>query len=337
MKRAALMIAAAVILIGCNALTSDLPQQLLEIPVGFPDMPMPSDNPLSAQKIALGKRLFYDPILSLDSSVSCASCHKQEHGFADTKSTSSGVKNETGVRNALAIANAGYLKALFYDGRAASLDEQIMGAITNPIEMHSDAKLIATRLQNHPKYPQLLREAFGETADIDTRNAVKAIASFVRTIVSGNSRYDNFMHGDSSALTAQQRRGMTLFFSNRTNCAVCHSGYNFTDEKFHSTGISSHYFDGGRYEATHNEDDRGLFRTPTLRNVALTAPYMHNGEFFTLDRVLELYSRGGRSFVNKDSLIVPLNLNNEEKSDIIAFLQSLTDEKMLTNSKYAKP
>lgn len=332
-----ILILLILVLVGCS--DTVIPDQplLLEIPAGFPAVPVPADNPLSTQKIALGRRLFYDTILSLDNSIACASCHKQEHAFADITPTSIGVHGEIGVRNSPAIANAGYAKILFFDGRANSLDEQILGALTNPAEMYATEDMITARLQNHAAYPALFRSAFGESVRPTARTAVQAIASFVRTILSGNSPYDRFTRGDSAALSATQRRGLTLFFSDRTHCSTCHAGFNFSDEKFHSTGLYSHYYDVGRFNITQAEKDRGTFRTPTLRNIALTAPYMHDGETFTLQDVLHHYNSGGKPFVNKDSLIIPLNLTDGEIVDIIAFLQSLTDEKLITNPKFAKP
>lgn len=324
------------VLIGCNkTIAPDAERRLVDIPEGFPEMPIPADNPLSEQKIALGRQLFYDARLSFDNSVACASCHRQEHGFADAASTSLGVFNEIGVRNSPTIANSGYAKALFFDGRAASLDEQILEALTNPAEMRSSEQLVTERLRADADYAHMFRNIFGEAAN--ARNAVKAIACFVRSIVTGNSPYDRFKRGDSAALSPAQRRGMALFFDQRTHCSTCHSGFNFSDEQYHSTGLYTHYYDDGRYNVTHNEKDRGIFRTPTLRNIALTAPYMHDGETFTLEDVLRHYNKGGRNFFNKSPLIVPLNLTEAEMYDIVAFLQSLTDEKLIGNSKYSKP
>ncbi len=324
------------VFIGCNkTVAPDSERRLIEIPEGFPAMPVPADNPLTEQKIVLGRHLFYDARLSLDNSVACASCHRQEHGFADAASTSIGVNKEIGVRNSPAIANSGYAKALFFDGRAASLDEQILAALTNSAEMRSSEKLITERLRADENYRNMFRSAFNDTAN--ARYVVKAIACFVRSVVSGNSPYDRFNRGDSTALSPAQRRGMTLFFGERARCSLCHSSFNFTDEQYHSTGLYTHYYDDGRYDVTRNEKDRGTFRTPTLRNIALTAPYMHDGETFTLEEVMQHYNKGGRNFFNKSPLIVPLRLTEAEMSDIIAFLHSLTDEKLITNPNFSKP
>lgn len=336
MKRI-ILIVLLLALAGCSDTVTPDPTLLADIPAGFPPLPVPADNPLSAQKIALGRRLFYDTILSLDNSIACANCHQQQHAFADVTPTSIGVRREIGVRNSPTIANAGYAQILFFDGRAHSLDEQILGALTNPAEMYATEEMITARLQSHEAYPALFRSAFGETAKPTAKTAVQAIASFVRTILSGNSPYDRFTRGDSAALTTAQRRGMSLFFSDRTHCSTCHSGFNFSDEKFHSTGLYSHYYDVGRFNITRLEKDRGTFRTPTLRNIALTAPYMHDGETFTLEQVMHHYNTGGKPFINKDPLIVPLNLTDAEIADVIAFLRSLTDEQLLTNPKFAKP
>lgn len=335
-----IIIAAAAATLGvaaCSDNTAPDSTTVIQTPKGFPPVPVPPDNPVTTQKIALGRRLFYDPMLSLDNSISCASCHRQEHGFADLTPTSFGVRNEIGDRNSPAIANVGYAKVLFFDGRASLLDDQILGAITNPAEMRATEELVDQRLKNHPEYPALIHAAFGANAEVSTKNAVKAIASFTRTILSGDSPYDRYRSGDSAALNAAQKRGMSLFFSDKTRCPECHSGLNFSDEKFHSTGLYTHYYDVGRIAVSGREQDRGRFKTPTLRNIAVTNPYMHDGETFTLEDVMEHYNKGGKPFINKDSLIRPLNLTPAEISDVIAFLRALTDEKLLNNPAYSKP
>lgn len=305
------------------------------VPAGFPPIPVPPDNPITEDKIVLGRMLFYDQRLSRDANLSCASCHRQQHAFSDTTAVSRGTHSEVGLRNAPPLINIAYSRAWFWDGRARSLEEQITAAITSPIEMASDTLLIAERLNAIPEYQTAFRRAFGRSPSV--KDAVRAIATFCRVLLSGASRYDRFRQGDTSALTAAERRGMQLFFSTRTQCASCHSGIFFTDFDFHSIGVHSHYYDRGRFYVTGNERDIGKFKTPTLRNIALTAPYMNDGIFPSLEIVLEHYNNGGKPFVNKDSRIRPLGLSSSELDDLRAFLKALTDSTFITDPRFAQP
>ena len=183
----------------------------------------------------------------------------------------------------------------------------------------------------------MFRKAFGANAETDCYLAAQAIATFVRTLVSGNSKYDSYLRGNSSALNESEMRGMQLFNSSRCNCSVCHSGLFFTDLKFHNTGTTTHYFDRGRYYVTKDLNDRGLFLTPSLRNVEFSAPYMHNGEYSNLYEIIENYNRGGRAWFNRSTLLKPLNLTVQEKQDIIAFLKSLSDKEFISNKKFSNP
>jgi len=313
-----------------NLVPSDYP-----VPEGFPPLLVPPDNPITEQKIALGRLLFYDPQLSRDGDLACSSCHQQSHAFSDTVAVSRGSQSETGLRNAPALVNIGYSTSWFWDGRARSLEEQILAAMTSPIEMASDTTEIAARLNQSLYYRDAFARAFGRAPSV--QDALRALATFCRILISGDSRYDRFRRGDSTALSPAERRGMQLFFSARTQCAECHSGINFTDFSFHSIGIHSHYYDRGRYFVTHDERDIGKFKTPTLRNIALTAPYMNDGTLATLDRVLEHYATGGKPFINKDPRIRPLGLTSQELSDLRAFLHALTDSTFITNPLFAKP
>lgn len=196
---------------------------------------------------------------------------------------------------------------------------------------------ISRRLQKDSRYVQMFADSFGSSEPVNTQNGVKAIATFVRTVISGHSRYDSYIGGDSTALSAEEISGLKLFSSERTRCSVCHSGFNFTDNDFHNTALTLEYFDKGRYFVTHKSTDFARFKTPTLRNIALTAPYMHDGSKRTLEEVIEHYNSGGVNNFNKDTLIRPLNLTIQEKSDLIAFLNSLTDENLLKNPAFSKP
>jgi len=202
--------------------------------------------------------------------------------------------------------------------------------------MRADVAVIDERLKNDSNYVAQFTRAFGAGTVPSSKMAMKAIATFIRTVLSGNSRYDQYIHGNTSALNAPELRGMKLFFDTRTQCAACHSGYNFTDNEFHSTGLFTHYYDKGRHDFTRNPRDVGKFKTPSLRNIALTDPYMHDGHLTTLEETLDHYNEGGKQFINKDERIVPLNLTQEEKNDLIAFLKALTDEELIRNPKFGK-
>lgn len=311
---------------------------VIKAPPLFPAVPIPADNPATVAKIELGRRLFYEPRLSLDGTVSCASCHKQEFAFTDAGlPMSRGVGREVGVRNTPTIVNTAYLHSLSMDGRATSLEEQSLRAILNPIEMRADTAVISHILQQDSLYASLFAASFDDIQPATAHNAVRAIATFMRTVLSGNSRYDRFVLGEKTALSESEQRGKTLFFSERTRCASCHKEPEFTDGKFHNTGLSMHYFDKGRYYATYRDSDAGKFKTPSLRNIAVTAPYMHDGSVSTLEELLEHYNKGGMPNLNRDTLMRPLLLTKQEKTDLLDFLHALTDEQMLNNPAFAKP
>lgn len=296
------------------------------VPDGFPELPVPDDNPLTEAKVLLGKKLFFERSLSKDSSLSCATCHNPTMGFARAgEKIASGFEGEEIFRNILPMFNVAYYPNLTWDGSANSIEIIAHHVLSLPNEFNNDTLVIQERLSSHPDYPDMFRSAFGETAMPDAHNISYAIAAYIRTILSGNSPYDRYLNGVSSALDESQKRGMELFFSDRLACAKCHSGIFFTDMGFHNTATTTHYFDRGRFYVTNDPWDRGKFKTPTLRNVELTYPYMHNGELETLEDVMNHYSRGGYLFIHKDTLLKPLYLNDIEKQDVINFLKSLTD------------
>jgi cytochrome c peroxidase len=313
-----------------DATVSDYP-----VPDGFPPIPTPLDNPITSEKIELGRLLFYDARLSRSGDLSCSSCHRQANAFADSVAVSRGNNNERGLRNAPAIINVAYSGTWFWDGRARTLEEQVAAALTSPIEMASDTVLVSARLSSDDHYRRLFASVFGSAPS--AHNAIKALATFCRVLISGNSRYDRFRRGEVAALSDAEQRGMSLFFSERTGCAHCHSGINFTDNSFHSIGIHTHYYDRGRYYVTGSEGDIGKFKTPTLRNIALSAPYMNDGTLATLEDVLEHYNSGGKPFVNKDPRIRPLGLTKQELDDLRAFLHALTDSTFITTKAFAPP
>jgi len=287
-------------------------------------LPVPEDNPLTPGKVALGRRLFFDPILSRDYSLACASCHDPRRAFADGLPVAVGVEGRAGKRHAPTLVNRGYSRAQFWDGRAASLEEQALMPIANPDEFTMTVEEVVARLQSHSEYPPLFQVAFGRPPNAD--DLARALASYVRTILSGDAPIDRYLAGDQDALSEQARLGLRLF-RGKANCTACHLGPTFTDEDFHNTGVAwrdGAFADPGRFAVTGKEEDRGAFKTPTLRQVALTAPYMHDGSLKTLDEVVEFYNAGGRPNPHLDPELRPLQLTEEEKQALAVFLRSLT-------------
>ncbi|HYD49033.1 MAG TPA: cytochrome c peroxidase [Terriglobales bacterium] len=288
---------------------------------------IPDDNPLSAAKIELGKMLYFDARLSKDSTVSCASCHNPFHGFADPARTSKGVRGAIGGRNSPTVINRLFSDVQFWDGRSEDLEAQAHGPLTNPVEMkmgsHDDVVGVCKAV---PGYKPLFVKAFGSDEITMTRIA-QAIAAYERTVVAGNSPFDRYSAGDKDAMSASAVRGMATF-NEKGNCRVCHAGFNFTDESYHNIGVGMDKAkpDPGRHDQTKKPEDLGAFKTPTLRNIAQTAPYMHDGSETTLRQVVELYNRGGVRNANLSKEIKPLNLTPAEIDDVVAFLEALTGE-----------
>ena len=309
------------------------PDPLLVVPPGFPAPVFPAGNELTPARWALGKRLFYDPVSSRDSSLSCASCHHAAKAFSDTVSFSPGVGGLPGTRNAPTLTNIGYNPYFTRDGGVPTLEMQIFVPIQEHNEFDFNILLIAERMQHDTAYLRMSHEAYDREPDpfVITRS----IACFERTFVSGQSLYDQYaFQGKNDALTSMQKRGMDLFFSNKTDCSQCHSGFNFTNYAFENNGLYLDYPDPGRFRLTELESDRARFKVPTLRNIALTAPYMHDGSLWTLEAVVEHYNSGGQPHPNKSKLVRPLGLSAQDKADLVAFLRSLTDETFVNNSKF---
>lgn len=291
---------------------------------------IPKDNPLTAEKIELGRRLYFEKGLSLDGTLSCASCHIPEKGFADTERYSTGVGGKTGTRHAPTVINRIFSAAQFWDGRASSLEEQSLGPVQNPVEMGMpDMKLVVDRLRRQAVYVEAFRSAFPPDGAIAPENVARAIAGFERTILSGNSAYDRFMAGDRGAMTEGAQRGMKLFGDEKKgNCETCHAGPNFTDENYYNLGVGMQKKnpDMGRYKVTRLEGHQGAFKTPTLRDVALRSPYLHDGSEKTLEAVVALYVRGGIRNRWLSSKMHPLELSKQEQQDLVEFLRSLSGE-----------
>jgi cytochrome c peroxidase len=299
----------------------------------FPDIIDNPDNPITIDKAILGKNLFFEKLLSKDKTMSCSMCHQPHKAFADNlplTPTSGGLND---ARNVLPIFNVGFYNTYNWDGHSDNLEEMIRADFTAITIFQNDEDTVVKRLLAVPKYRDLYQKAFG-TTNIRIEGLTDALAVFIRTIVSGNSKYDRFVRGDVTALNASEKRGMELFMSDRAQCSVCHTPPLFTDLKYHNTAVTTHYFDFGRFYVTGKNSDRGKFRTPTLRNVALTPPYMHNGELETLMEVIEHYNRGGRPFINKSEFIKKRNFTAQEKSDLLAFLRALTDTTFMNDERY---
>ncbi len=268
-------------------------------PLGLPPVQWPEDNPYTAAKAELGRLLYFDKRLSSDGSVSCASCHATEKAFADGLPVSTGIGKQKGGRSAPTVINRAYSTQQFWDGRAESLEEQAKGPIANPIEMTAEKTAdaahaaVVKRLQGVPGYVKLFEKAFG-TKEITIDLVAKAIATFERTVYSGNAPFDRYSAGDKKAMTAAQIRGMDVFF-NKAACDSCHLGFNFTDGSYVNIGIGMDKPnpDLGRFVVSGKEDDKGAFKTPTLREVEHHGPYMHDGSLKTLEEVVEHYNKGG--------------------------------------------
>lgn len=308
----------------------------IKAPLGLPLVPIPAHNPPTRDTITLGRRLYYDPLLSVDSTISCASCHAPQFAFGDSHQFSLGVGGKTGNRHAPTVINSAYNSFQFWDGRAPSLEEQAKGPIANPVEMAHSLDGVVARLQADANYRDLFKKAWG-TDQITIDMVAKSIASFERTVIAGNSPFDRFYFGhDKKALSPAAQRGFKLFTDpKKANCAVCHTigktDALFTDNKFHNLGIGAdtrgNLNDVGRYAVTKQNADMGCFKTPTLRNLANRAPFMHDGTFPTVKDALAHYIGGGNMNDHLDKEIHALDfLTFDERDDLLQFLDSLNGE-----------
>lgn len=295
----------------------------------------PSDNQLTEARAQLGRRLFYDTQLSRDGSISCASCHQQEFGFSDPRPVSRGVADRRGRRNASQLANLAWVQSgLFWDGRAATLEEQASQPIQDPLEMDLPLEEAIARLNAEAAYVEAFEEAYGGPPNLERLE--KALASFVRTLVSAGSPYDRYLAGDVEALSAAEERGRAIFLG-EGGCFHCHSEGTLTNDGFFNNGTYEEGGDPGRQALTDRTGDLGKFRVPHLRNVGQTAPYMHDGSLSTLEAVVEHYDQGGRGHESTDVQIAPLLLSDSQKEDLVAFLNALSDPDFLTDPRFAQP
>ncbi len=294
-----------------------------KVPLGLLPIQFPKDNPYSPEKVELGRLLYFDPRLSADGTVSCASCHHPKFAYTDGDANSKGIKGQRGGRSAPTVINRAYSLAQFWDGRATSLEEQAKGPIQNPIEMGNTHEAMVNSLRRLDGYRGMFKKVFG-TDEITVDHVAKAIATFERTVLSGNSAYDKFKAGDKKALTDAQYRGEHVYFG-KAKCDACHEGINFTSNSYNNLGVGSDKPDPdeGRYAVTKNAADWGAFKTPTLRDIARTAPYMHDGSIKTLEEVVDFYDKGGIPNKNLDEKMKKLNLTDQEKKDLVEFLKAL--------------
>lgn len=328
-----------------------------ELPAGFPQPSVPADNPMSRAKVELGRYLFHDPRLSGDGDLSCASCHRQELAFTDGRARAVGTTGEIHPRGSMALGNVAYASSLTWaDGSIRRLEDQarIPMLNTHPVEMgvRGAEDRVLSRLRDDARYRALFARAFpGATDPIDLDHIARALASFERTLLTGNSPYDRVVYlDDRNAMSPEARRGMRLFFSEEIGCTGCHAGFNFSgpvtfegagtiEPVFHNTGLDP--ADRGLEEVTGHPRDRGRFRAPSLRNVALSAPYMHDGSFGSLEDVIRFYAAGGRGAgradPNKSERITGFELDETGVADLVAFLRALTDEEFLRDPRFASP
>ena len=361
-------IASAALVCGAVGANASLQSFRPQIPKGIPRWKwrklIPHDNPLTADKVTLGQALYFDKRLSVDNTVSCATCHDPATAFADRNTLARGIAGRIGTRNVPTTLNAMFNQRQFWDGRARSLEEQAMQPLLNPLEMGMpDREAVVTRLNAIPEYRKSFAAAFGKGA-ITFADVARAIASYERTLLSADSPFDRFMAGDTRAMTEGQKRGWQLF-RGKANCIACHAFTGdspfFTDNKFHNTGIKAgdlnleelwsrfgskplnelahteKFTELGRFLITKQKQDTGAFKTPTLRDVELTPPYMHNASEKTLLDVMRFYNEGGKRNPYLDEKIRPLNLSDEELSDLVEFMRALTSDSVLRQSQQSTP
>ena len=280
-------------------------------------------GPEDGALVSLGRKLFFDPVLSSDSTVSCGSCHQPASSFADGRAVSVGVFGRRGTRNVPAIVNRGWGRTFFWDGRITTLEEQVLKPIIEPAEMGMTLDQTIARLRRIPAWRARFRDVLGQ--DVTATGVSRALAAYVRSIRAGESRFDRAMLGDANALTALEQQGLELF-QGRAKCTRCHSGSLLTDESFHNTGVAWRTgapADSGRAVVTRRAADLGAFKTPTLRQIGRTAPYMHDGSLRTLEEVIDFYDQGGHANPSLDKELQPLSMSRHEKVALLAFLMSL--------------
>ena len=297
----------------------------MTVPKGFPYPTIPADNQPTDNRIALGKKLFFDPVLSRDSTISCSSCHHTDKYFTDALAVSIGIDGRTGTRNAPSLINVAWQKTMFWDGGVPTLEQQVLSPIEAHAEMDYDVNEVVKRLTASPEYVKLTQLAYGKAPSPFT--LTRAIACYERTLIGTRSKFDDYQYYNSTtALNASETRGMNIFFGEKGECFHCHNEYNFTIDDYRNNGLYAHYADSGRARITLLPDDVGKFKVPSLRNVGVTPPYMHDGSLPTLEAVVTHYNNGGQNHPNKSPFIKPLLLTTNEQQDLVNFLKALTDQ-----------
>jgi len=296
------------------------------VPLGLPPIEWPKDNRYSAAKAELGRDLYYDKRISADETISCATCHEPKYAFTDGAPVSTGIDGKKGNRSAPTVINRAFSLAQFWDGRATTLEEQVKGPMANPIEMGNSHEMVVASLKGIPGYRAMFAAAFGSD-EITIDRAAMAIATFERTILSGNAPYDRYKKGDKKAMTPEQVRGMSVFVD-KAKCDRCHENFNFTLNAYANLGVGTDKPDPdvGRFAITKDPRDWAVFKVPTLREIEHTAPYMHDGSLKTLEEVVDFYDKGGIPNKNLDPNIKKLNLTDQDKKDLVAFLKALSGE-----------
>lgn len=319
---------AALTISSCSVEPADPPAyaNLIDLPPGFPEQQFPADNVPNGIRVALGRMLFYSPLLSHDSDVACVSCHYPGSSFSGNQTISPGTQGRLGSRNAPSLANVGYKSHFLMEGGVPTLEMQVLVPIQEHAEFGMNMIDVLKRFENNATVQALSEKAYGRR--FDAYVLTRAIASFERTFVSGRSR------ADQGKLTSAERHGKELFFSDRTSCSSCHGGFLYTNNGFANNGAYETYADKGKARLTGKQSDVAVFAIPSLRNIGVTAPYMHNGNMQTLRQVLEHYNRGGHAHPNKSNLIRPLGLSQRDLDDLEAFLLALTDTQFLYNPRF---
>lgn len=326
-KKALIVFIFFMLFFACTAEEQLLPY-LVPIPTGFPPLlPYPTSNEPTAERVELGRLLFFDPVLSRDSSISCTTCHLPEYAFSDTSALSKGIEGLVGKRNAPALLNVAYQKYLMRDGGIPNLEKQVMAPLTAHNEMDFDYSRAAQRLKKSASYRNLSVQAYNRLPDGFVIS--RALAAYQRTLLStANNPYDRYLMGDTTnnaTLDESAKRGLQIF--EQSGCPNCHTGVLLTDNDFHNTGLYEQYADAGRHLVSIADTDIGKFKTPSLRNVSRTAPYMHDGSLPDLHAVVEHYASGGKNHPNKSPLLHVLPLNDAQKNDLVHFLMCLEDGK----------
>ena len=310
-----------------DAITETNDSWTVSLPNYFLELIVPAKNPMTSSKVALGAKLFYDPALSADSTISCASCHLPQFAFTDRMAKSIGVSKNPTVRNSPTLVNLAFHPYFMFDGGIPTLELQAIAPLMHPDEMGFDLFKAAERLNNDQKYAIMSQKVFNEP--LNAQNIAYALAAFQRSLLSYQSPYDAYLQGDKEVLSSEQLRGKELFFSDSLNCTACHSGFNFSDFEFYNIGLYQAYADKGRWRVTEDTKDEGKFKVPTLRNIELTAPYMHDGSVSSLEEVIDFKMSGGADHPIKSEIVHSFNLNEFDKAALIEFLYSLTDKEFV--------